>query len=79
MTGDILGLSDDNTGVKLPHPPSDGSVPEGIDVVEHRRHWGADELKRSDGVTGADMGAAGEGTDIAADHAGRGRETIPEK
>ncbi len=66
VPGDILGLSDDRSAVKLPHPPSDGSVPQGIDVVEERpRHWGADELTRSDGASGMDMGAGGEGTDIA--------------
>ena len=65
VPGDILGLTDDRSGVKLPHPPSDGSTPEGIEVIEHRRHWGADELTRSDGAAGMDMGAGGEGTDIA--------------
>ena len=65
VPGDILGLTDDRSGVKLPHPPSDGSVAQGIDVIEHHRHWGADELKRSDGASGVDMGAGGEGTDVA--------------
>ncbi len=65
VPGDVLGLTDDKTGVKLPHPPSDGSIPPGIELEKNTRHWGADELNRSKGATGVDMGAGGEGTDIA--------------
>ena len=65
VPGDVLGLTDDKTGVKLPHPPSDGSTPAGIELEKNTRHWGADELNRSKGATGVDMGAGGEGTDIA--------------
>jgi hypothetical protein len=65
VPGDVLGLTDDRTGVKLPHPPSDGSVASGIEVEKETRHWGADELQRSKGATGVDMGGGGEGTDIA--------------
>jgi hypothetical protein len=66
MPGDILGLSDDRSNVKLPHPPSDGSVPSGIEVRhESSRHWGTEDLERSKGAVGVDMGAGGEGTDVA--------------
>jgi len=65
VPGDVLGLTDDKTGVKLPHPPSDGSTPAGIEFEKNTRHWGADELNQGGGATGADMGAGGEGTDIA--------------
>lgn len=66
VPGDILGLTDDRSGVKLPHPPSDGSTAQGIDVRdENRRHWGTEELQPSKGATGIDMGGGGEGTDVA--------------
>jgi hypothetical protein len=64
VPGDVLGLTDDKTGVKLPHPPSDGSVPSGIEVKKETRHWGTEDLERSKGATGVDMGGGGEGTDV---------------
>jgi hypothetical protein len=72
--GDVLGLTDDKTGMKLPHPPSDGSGASGIELEKNTRHWGADELNRSKGATGVDMGGGGEGTDIAPSRSTR-RET----
>jgi hypothetical protein len=66
VPGDILGLTDDRTGVKLPHPPSDGSTPQGIEARdEYKRHWGTEDLENGKGATGIDMGGGGEGTDIA--------------
>jgi hypothetical protein len=67
VPGDILGLTDDRTGVKLPHPPSDGSTPQGIEVRDqYKRHWGTEDLETGEGgATGIDMGGGGEGTDIA--------------
>jgi hypothetical protein len=65
VPGDVLGLGGDRTGATLPHPPSDGSTPSGIEFEKNTRHWGADELNRSKGATGVDMGGGGEGTDIA--------------
>ena len=65
--GDVLGVSNP-AGPKLPHPPSDGSTPRGIDVRgEPQRHWGNEDIPQSDGASGIDMGAGGEGTNIAAD------------
>ena len=65
--GDILGISNPS-GPKLPHPPSDGSTPRGIEVRGERpRHWGNEELTQSDGASGVDMGGGGEGTGIKAD------------
>ena len=66
VPGDILGLTDDRSGVKLPHPPSDGTVAQGIEVRdEYKRHFGTEDLERGSGAVGVDMGAGGEGTDIA--------------
>ena len=66
--GDILGISKSG-GPQLPHPPSDGSTPRGIDVRGERgRHWGIEDVPQSDGAAGVDMGAGGEGTDVAAEH-----------
>jgi len=65
--GDVLGISNPG-GPKLPHPPSDGSTPRGIDVRgERRRHWGTEDIPQSDGATGIDMGGGGEGTQIEAE------------
>ena len=65
--GDVLGVSNPE-GPKLPHPPSDGSTPRGIEVRgEPRRHWGNEDIPQSDGASGIDMGGAGEGTDIRGD------------
>ena len=36
--GDVIGLSDQRPEVKIPHPPSDGSTPRGIEVGEEERH-----------------------------------------
>ena len=67
--GDILGISNPG-GPKLPHPPSDGSTPQGIDVRGERpRHWGNEDIPQSDGAAGIDMGAGGDGPQIAAEHA----------
>jgi hypothetical protein len=64
--GDVLGVSNP-AGPKLPHPPSDGSTPRGIEVRgEPTRHWGNEEMPQSDGASGIDMGGAGEGTGIKA-------------
>lgn len=65
--GDVLGISNP-AGPKLPHPPSDGSTPLGIEVRgEPKRHWGNEDIPQSDGASGIDMGGAGEGTGITAD------------
>jgi hypothetical protein len=61
--GDVLGISNSDPSVTIPHPPSDGSPLQGIDVREHAT--GIGDLKRSKGATGIDMGAAGSGTDVA--------------
>jgi hypothetical protein len=64
--GDVLGISNPG-GPKLPHPPSDGTTPQGIEVRgEPKRHWGNEDIPQSDGASGIDMGGAGEGTGIAA-------------
>jgi hypothetical protein len=66
--GDVLGISNPG-GEKLPHPPSDGSTPQGIEVRGERpRHWGTEDIPQSDGASGIDMGAGGEGTHVAAEH-----------
>jgi hypothetical protein len=65
--GDILGVSNPE-GPKLPHPPSDGSVPRGIEVRGERpRHWGNEDIPESDGATGVDMGGGGSGPQIQPD------------
>ena len=62
--GDVLGISNPG-GPKLPHPPSDGSTPRGIDVRGERpRHWGNEDVPQSDGASGVDMGGSGEGTQV---------------
>jgi hypothetical protein len=66
--GDVLGISNPG-GPKLPHPPSDGSTPRGIDVrSERKRHWGNEDIPQSDGASGIDMGAGGDGPQIAPEH-----------
>ncbi len=66
--GDVLGISNPG-GPKLPHPPSDGSTPRGIDVrSERKRHWGNEDIPQSDGATGIDMGGGGDGPQVAAEH-----------
>jgi hypothetical protein len=68
--GDVLGISNPG-GPKLPHPPSDGSTPKGIDVRgEPKRHWGIEDIPQSDGATGIDMGGGGSGPQIAPEHTG---------
>ena len=63
--GDVLGISRSGAS-KLPHPPSDGSVPQGIEVrTERERHWGNEDIPQSDGATGMDMGGGGTGPQIA--------------
>jgi hypothetical protein len=65
--GDILGISK-TEGPSLPHPPSDGSTPQGIDVrTERSRHWGNEDVPQSDGAAGIDMGGGGAGPQIASD------------
>jgi hypothetical protein len=65
--GDVLGISNPE-GPKLPHPPSDGSTPRGIEVRgEPKRHWGNEDVPQSDGAAGIDMGAGGDGTHVNAD------------
>jgi hypothetical protein len=53
VPGDVLGLSDENPNVKLPHPPSDGSTPRGIEVGEEKRHSGTEDLRPAKVVGGA--------------------------
>ena len=66
--GDVLGVSNP-AGPKLPSPPSDGSTARGIDVRGERpRHWGNEDIPQSDGASGIDMGAGGEGTNIEPEH-----------
>jgi hypothetical protein len=63
--GDVLGISNPG-GPKLPHPPSDGSTPRGIDVRgEPGRHWGIEDVPQGDGAAGVDMGGGGEGPQVA--------------
>ncbi len=63
--GDVLGISNPG-GPKLPHPPSDGSTPRGIEVRGERpRHWGNEDIPQGDGATGMDMGGGGGGPQIA--------------
>lgn len=65
--GDVLGVSNPG-GPKLPHPPSDGTTPRGIEVRgDAKRHWGNEDIPQSDGASGVDMGGAGEGTGITPD------------
>jgi len=35
---------------------------------EPERHWGNEDIPQSDGVSGIDMGGAGEGTQVSAEH-----------
>ncbi len=66
--GDVLGVSN-TAGPKLPHPPSDGSTPRGIEVRPiPERHWGNEDIPQSDGATGVDMGGAGAGPQISSEH-----------
>jgi hypothetical protein len=66
--GEVLGISNPG-GPKLPHPPSDGSTPRGIDVrSERKRHYGTEDIPQSDGATGIDMGGGGDGPQVAAEH-----------
>jgi hypothetical protein len=65
--GDVLGVSRAE-GPKLPHPPSDGSTPRGIEVRPGpERHWGNEDIPQSDGATGIDMGGAGSGPQISSE------------
>jgi hypothetical protein len=65
--GDVLGISNPG-GPKLPHPPSDGSTPQGIEVrPQPGRHWGIEDIPQSDGATGVDMGAGGGGPQVTAE------------
>ena len=65
QAGDVLGISDTPASTQIPQATTDhGGHPQGIELGERRRHWGADELQPSKGVTGADMGGGGSGTDI---------------
>jgi len=67
--GDVLGVSNTGPGPQLPHPPSDGTTPRGIDVRgERKRHWGNEDIPQSDGASGIDMGGGGEGTQVKAEH-----------
>jgi hypothetical protein len=73
--GDVLGISDTPASTQIPQATTDhGGHPEGVELGERRRHWGADELQPSKGVTGADMGAGGSGTDIEGATPGDGRK-----
>ena len=61
--GDVLGISDANPRVGEPRPaPSGGRSPSGIEVRD--RATGIGDVPRSDGASGTDMGAGGDGTDI---------------
>jgi hypothetical protein len=35
---------------------------------ERPRHWGNEDIPQSDGAAGVDMGAGGEGPQVAAEH-----------
>lgn len=62
--GDILGISESDPHVKLPNAPRDhGGHPRGIEV--HRPGTGS--VHHGSGFTSADMGGAGQGSDIEAD------------
>jgi hypothetical protein len=66
--GDVLGISNPG-GPKLPHPPSDGTTPRGIDVRgEPQRHWGIEDIPQSDGAAGIDMGGGGDGPQVEPEH-----------
>ena len=60
--GDILGISDANPDVHIPVKGGSDSV-EGIEVRD--RATGIGDVPQRSGATGIDMGAGGEGTDIA--------------
>jgi hypothetical protein len=63
--GDVLGISDTPASTTIPQATTDhGGHPKGIEVGEHRRRGGTDDLPQGGGATGADMGAGGSGTDI---------------
>ena len=67
--GDVIGVSNTGAGPQLPHPPSDGTTPRGIEVRgERKRHWGNEDIPQSDGATGIDMGGGGSGPQVAAEH-----------
>jgi hypothetical protein len=71
--GDVLGISNPG-GPKLPHPPSDGSTPRGIEVRgERKRHSGIEDIPQNDGAAGIDMGGGGEGPQIASEPSSRRR------
>jgi hypothetical protein len=62
--GDVLGVSDADPSVTIPKPANRGSGhATGLDVRQPTT--GFADLKPGRGATGIDMGAAGEGTDIA--------------
>jgi len=66
--GSILGVIDSDPQKKLPRAAKDtGGNPRGIDV--RPRTTGTDELRQGSGFTSADMGGAGEGTEVAEDTA----------
>jgi hypothetical protein len=68
MGGDVLGISDTPASTTIPQATTDhGGHPKGIEIGEHRRHSGSDELRQSGGATGIDMGGGGSGTDISSD------------
>lgn len=65
QSGDVLGISDTPASTQIPQAARDrGGHPEGIEIGEQKRHWGAEAHQPSSGVEGVDMGAGGGGTDI---------------
>ncbi|HVB38109.1 MAG TPA: hypothetical protein VND92_06200 [Vicinamibacterales bacterium] len=66
--GSVLGVIDSDPSKKLPRAAKDtGGNPRGIDV--RPRLTGTDELPQRSGFTSADMGGAGEGTEVPEDTA----------
>jgi hypothetical protein len=59
--GDVLGLSDADPSVEIPHPPHRGDSSGRSTEPPPRR---SSALGQSKGATGIDMGAGGTGTDI---------------
>ena len=53
--GDVLGISDSPPSAGIPQATTDhGGHPKGIELGEHKRHWGNEDLQTSGGATGAE-------------------------
>jgi hypothetical protein len=67
--GDVLGISNTPASTHIPQATTDhGGHPQGIELGEHRRHWGDEDLQQSKGAEGVDMGGGGGGTDVKPEH-----------